>query len=121
MTFLVPTALAFAALLAVPVIVHLFKPRRVRQTPFSSLRWLTLSPQKLSRRIRWHQLLLFTMRASFLLLLVLALARPLWSSADAPPGDRVIVVDVSRSMAVRIPGRPAPIERAREIAVGLVE
>jgi hypothetical protein len=122
MTLLAPIALAFAALLAVPVIVHLFKPRRVRQTPFSSLRWLALSPQKLSRRIRPHQLLLFALRAGFLLLLVFALALPLWSRGEARvAGERVIVLDVSRSMAVRIPGRPVPIERGREIAAGLVE
>src|SRR4051812_23315976 len=112
MTLLAPFALAFAAVLAVPVVVHLFKPRRVRQTPFSSLRWLAHSPQKLSRRVRPHQLLLFAMRAGFLLLLVFALTRPLWSRGDAPlAGERVIVLDVSRSMAVRTPGRPTPIER----------
>lgn len=122
MTLLAPAAVAFAALLAVPVVVHLFKPRRVRQTPFSSLRWLTRSPQKLSRRIQWHQLLLFAMRAGFVFLLVLALTRPLWSPGNAPPaGERVIVLDVSRSMGQRTPGRPTPMERARDVAVGLIE
>ncbi len=105
MALLTPGALFFAALLAVPVIVHLLKPRRVRQTPFSSLRWLAHSPQKLSRRIRWHQILLFAMRAGFLLLLVFALARPLWSRGDAQAiTDRVIVLDVGRSMALRVAG-----------------
>jgi len=122
MTFLVLPAFAFAALLSVPVVIHLFRPRRVRQTPFSSLRWLEHSPQKLSRRIRPHQLLLFAMRAGFILLLVIALTRPLISSADAPAvGERVIVLDVSRSMALRVPGRPTPIERAREVAAQLIE
>jgi hypothetical protein len=121
MTLLAPAALAFAALLSVPVVIHLFRPRRVRQTPFSSLRWLEHSPQKLSRRIRPHQLLLFAMRAGFILLLVFALAQPLFSSPDAVLGERVIVVDVSRSMALRLPGKPTPLERAREIAAQLVE
>jgi len=122
MTLLTPAALAFAALLAIPIIVHLFKPRRVRRMPFSSLRWLAHSPQKLSRRIQWHQLLLFAMRAGFLLLLVLALARPLWTRGDARTvSERVIVLDVSRSMALRVGDRPTPIERARQIAAELVE
>ena len=78
-SFLAPTALFAASLLAIPVILHLFKPRKVRQTPFSSLRWLHLSQQKLARRIKWHQVLLFLLRAAFLLLMVLALARPTYS------------------------------------------
>ena len=74
LTLLAPWALAAGALLAVPILIHLFKPRRVRQTPFSSLRWLHLSPQKLSRRIQWHQVLLFLLRAAWITLLVLALS-----------------------------------------------
>ena len=56
-TFLAPYALFGSLLLAVPILVHLFRPRKVRQTPFSSLRWLRLTPQKLSRRIQWYQVL----------------------------------------------------------------
>ena len=73
-TLLAPLALAAAALLAIPVIIHLLKPKRVRTMPFSSLRWLRASQHKLSRRIQWHQILLFLLRAAFLTALVLALA-----------------------------------------------
>jgi hypothetical protein len=59
--------------LAIPILVHLFKPRKVRVTPFSSLRWLQLSHQRLSRRIKWHQILLFFLRAVLVMTLVLAL------------------------------------------------
>ena len=55
----------------------------MRRTPFSSLRWLHLTPQKLSRRIQWHQVLLFLLRAAFMALLVLALAKPLLAPAAA--------------------------------------
>src|SRR5436190_19442905 len=99
MTLLAPWALAAAALLAIPVVIHLFKPRRVRQTPFSSLRWLHLTPQKLSRRIQWHQVLLFLLRAAWIILLVLALARPLLTAGgESGVRDRFIVLDVSHSM-----------------------
>src|SRR5436190_9853407 len=102
MTLLAPWALAAAALLAIPVVIHLFKPRRVRQTPFSSLRWLHLTPQKLSRRIQWHQVLLFLLRAGFIVLLVLALARPLLTAGgDAESRECFIVLDVSHSMSYR--------------------
>jgi hypothetical protein len=121
LTLLAPWALAAAALLAVPIIIHLFKPRRVRQTPFSSLRWLHLTPQKLSRRIQWHQVLLFLLRAAFIVLLVLALARPL-VTAGGKSGvrERFIVVDISHSMSFRASGQASPIDRAKELAADLI-
>ncbi len=121
LTLLAPWALAAAGLLAIPVVVHLFKPRRVRQTPFSSLRWLRLTPQKLSRRIQWHQVLLFVLRAAFLTLLVLALAKPLLGTGGGGAfRERFIVVDVSRSMNYRASGQAPPIEQARALAAELV-
>jgi hypothetical protein len=120
-TLLAPAALAAIGLLAVPVLVHLFKPRWVRPTPFSSLRWLRLTPQKLSRRIQWHQVLLFLLRAAFLTLLVLALARPVLTATGGEPfRDRFIVVDISHSMNYRASGQAPPIEHARALAAELV-
>lgn len=120
-TLLAPLALFGAALLAIPILIHLFKPRKVRQTPFSSLRWLHLTQQKLARRIKWHQVLLFLLRAAFILLLVLALAKPML----APRGstgltERFIVLDVSRSMSYQPTGRESPIDLGKKIAVDLV-
>jgi hypothetical protein len=117
MTFLAPGALVGLVLLAIPIVIHLFKPRRVRQTPFSSLRWLHLTQQRMARRIQWHQVLLFLLRAAFLTLLVLALARPLLVlRGGAGSLDRILVLDVSRSMGRRPEGRPRPIETARDLA-----
>src|SRR5437764_14300527 len=99
LTFLAPSALVGALLLAIPVVVHLFKPRKMRPTPFSSLRFLRATQHRLSRRVQWHQLLLFALRAAFVLALVVALARPwLGGGGSARPVDRFIGVDVSRSM-----------------------
>jgi hypothetical protein len=121
LTLLSPWALIAAGLLAIPVIIHLFKPRRVRQTPFSSLRWLNLSPQKLSRRIQWHQVLLFLLRAAWIILLVLALSRPLLTAGgESGVRERFLVLDVSHSMNYRASGQAPPIERAKVIAADLV-
>ncbi len=121
MTFLNFGALFGLALLAIPIFVHLFKPRHVRQTPFSSLRWLHLTQQRMARRIQWHQVLLFLLRAGFLTLLVLALARPIWSPAGTAAGlDRIVVLDISRSMGRRVEGRPTPWETARDLASELI-
>jgi hypothetical protein len=120
MTLLVPAALAGLALLAIPIAVHLFRPRKVRQTPFSSLRWLHLTQQRMARRVQWHQVLLFLLRAAFLTLLVLALARPLYSPGGAIGVDRVLVVDTSASMGRELQGRPRPIDAARDAATQLL-
>jgi hypothetical protein len=120
MTFLAPAALLGVLLLSIPVVVHLLKPRKMRRTPFSSLRWLKQTHQRLSRRIRWHQWLLFVLRASLIVLLVLALARPLiYTSGSSQPADRFIVVDVSRSMGYQPKGLPSTLEKARQLAANL--
>ena len=51
-TLLAPIALAAFALLAIPIIIHLLKPKRVRTMPFSSLRWLRSSTVPALRRRR---------------------------------------------------------------------
>jgi hypothetical protein len=121
MSFLAPAALFGVLLLGIPVLVHLFKPRKMRRTPFSSLRWLRQTQQRMSRRIQWHQILLFLLRAAFLLLLVLALAKPLvGTQQESRYTDRFIILDVSRSMAYKPGDRPSPLERARQIAEDLI-
>lgn len=121
MNFLAPYALWGLALLSIPIIVHLFRPRKVRQTPFSSLRWLHLTQQRLSRRIKWHQVLLFLLRAAFITLLVLALARPMLQPAGAGQvTERFIILDVSRSMTYRAGEKPSPLERGKHLAADLV-
>ena len=121
MTFLSSGALFGLALLVIPIVVHLFKPRHVRQTPFSSLRWLHLTQQRMARRIQWHQVLLFLLRAAFLTLLVLALSRPIWSPTGTAAGlDRIVVLDISRSMGRRVEERPTSWETARDFASQLI-
>jgi hypothetical protein len=122
MTFLAPYALFGLALLALPILVHLFKPRKMRPTPFSSLRWLKQTRQRLSRRIQWHQWLLFLVRAGIITLLVLTLARPLFHlQKNARPVDRFVLLDVGRGMDYQIEGEPTPLARARELAADLVQ
>jgi hypothetical protein len=122
MSFLAPAALFGIALLALPVLVHLFKPRKMRQTPFSSLRWLKQTRQRLSRRIQWHQWLLFLTRAGIIALLVLALARPLLNlGAKGQPTDRFVVVDVGQGMGAGGPGQASPLNRAQDVAADLLQ
>jgi len=121
MGFLAPWALAGLTLLAVPIAIHLLKPRQVKRTPFTSLRWLKASEHRLSRRMKWHQLLLFFLRAGLLAALVLALARPYIAPGESREAtDRIVVVDLSRSMAYAAEDEPSPLERGKRIAQTLL-
>ena len=119
--FLAPSALFGLALLAIPLAIHLFQPRKVRHTPFSSLRWLFQTEQRLARRIKWHQILLLLIRAAFVTVIVLALARPqYYGSGKADVVERFIVLDTSRSMAYRAADQPTPLETGREFVSELI-
>lgn len=115
--FLAPLALSGLAMLAVPIIIHLLKPRRVRVVPFSSLRWLHASQHRFSRRIQWHQLLLFLLRVAILALLVLAAARPVlrWRGGHALV-QRFVIMDTGRAMAAEFRGQAEPMTMARRLA-----
>jgi hypothetical protein len=116
-SFLAPAALGGLALLALPIILHIFKPKKVREIPFSSLRWLRASQHRLSRRIQWHQILLFLCRFLLLLFLILALAKPILSSGgDNKLSDNFVVIDISRSMKLQSTTRDQPIETAKKAA-----
>jgi hypothetical protein len=116
-SFLAPAALGGLALLALPIILHIFKPKKVREIPFSSLRWLRASQHRLSRRIQWHQILLFACRFLLLLFLILALAKPILSSGgENKLSDNFVVIDVSRSMKLQSTTRDMPIETAKKAA-----
>ncbi len=113
--FLLPLALAGLALLAIPLVLHIFKPRRVRLMPFSSLRWLRASQHRMSRRIRWHQVFLLLLRMAFIILLVLALAGPVISPREsAGRSDRFILLDLSPSMGYLGLDPSTPLERGKE-------
>ncbi|HEY8666222.1 MAG TPA: BatA and WFA domain-containing protein [Tepidisphaeraceae bacterium] len=119
--FLTPAALLGLALLSIPILLHIFKPRKVRQTPFSSLRWLRASQHRISRRIRWHQVLLFLLRAAFVTFLVLALARPILSfNVSSSKTDRFVILDVGSAMDYRADDQPRPIETGKRVAEGIV-
>lgn len=121
MTFLAPTALIGLLLLAIPILVHLFKPRKMRRTPFSSLRWLKQTHQRLSRRVQWHQWLLFLMRAGAIVLLVLALAKPLIGSrAGERAADRYVILDVGQTMSYQQAEMPTPLAQAQDLAEKIV-
>lgn len=116
MVFLAPATLLGLLLVSLPLLIHLLVRRRGRRLDFPSLRFLRETPSfKLyPRRIR--QPLLLALRAAAIVLLVMGLARPLFTSnTKTPEAVRFILLDASLSMKTR--GRA---EAAREQARAIV-
>ena len=109
--FLAASALFGLGLLVIPILLHIFKPRKVRQTPFSSLRWLRASQHRISRRIQWHQVLLFLLRAAFISLLVLALAKPIRRSTAS--GGAVHIRSVASALGFDLSVAASRLRRSR--------
>ena len=109
-----PWVLAAAAALAVPIIAHLARHEDRAGQGFPSLMFLRRVPFPARARHRLEDRVLLALRALALLALVLAFAGPYLRDADGaavPPGDTVVLLDLSYSM--RLGDRFA---RAREAA-----
>ena len=116
MAFLAPLALLGLLLVSLPLLIHLLVRRRGRRLDFPSLRFLRETPsfQLYPRRIR--QPLLLALRVAAIILLVMGLARPLFtSSPKTPEAVRFILLDASLSM--KTSGRA---EAAREQARAII-
>jgi hypothetical protein len=122
MTFLHPWAIVIGVLAAgVPTAIHFLTRPRPMRMPLSTLRFVI---EAVRQRRSWHRfrdIFLLTLRTLAVLLIALAVARPQWGSrsliSDAEGGDavRVVILDVSQSMAAA-DGAVEQIERARTLA-----
>lgn len=111
MSFLAPALLLGLLGLAGPVIAHLLGRERPREIRFGAMRFLPAAEPAVTRRRSLRDLPLLIVRLLLLALLVFALARPATEhdgglTMVAEPHDAVILVDASRSMGLRVDGRP---------------
>jgi hypothetical protein len=111
MGFLTPLYLAGAALIALPIILHLLRRDVAPPVPFTAVRLLQKSPVDRSRHHRLRDLILLAARVAALLLLAASFARPYVAGAPATGSTTVIAVDRSFSMAA-----PERFARARALA-----
>src|SRR4249920_3347223 len=100
-----PALLWWLALAATPVIIHLLSKRRHRETEWAAMRFLLEAVRKNSRRLRIEQLVLLAVRASILILVVIALAQLLLEDLGGLfrprlPAHKIIVIDASASMGL---------------------
>lgn len=116
MGFLAPWFLAGAALLGLPVYVHLLRQYKQKPVPFSSLMFFERRTQSSIKHRRLKYLLLFTLRCLFVALVVLAFARPyVHSTAIARANSgRTMVFAIDNSFSMRQGDRFA---RARQAAL----
>ncbi len=109
---------AAAGAVALPFVVHWLTRPRPRRFPLSTLRFVREAVEQRKAQHRLRDFLILAARTAAILLLGVAMARPLWSDrplVDAnSPGDtaRVVLVDTSQSMAAVSHGTAA-FERAR--------
>ena len=105
MTFLHPGLLWALPAVAIPILIHLLRRRRLPERDFAAMDFLALAFQKARRRILLEDALLLALRTGAVLFLILALAGPRsgggeTSSGGGPQAD-VIVLDASMSMGFR--------------------
>jgi hypothetical protein len=124
MTLLHPWAIALgAAAAALPLVIHwLTRPRPVR-LPLSTIRFVSEAVRQRRARHRLRDGLVLALRTLAVLLLAWAVARPLAggqplvTAGESEPAARVIVLDVSHSMAASMNGVQL-FERARSLTAG---
>ncbi|MEP4681157.1 MAG: BatA domain-containing protein, partial [Rhodopirellula bahusiensis] len=120
MNFLNLGLLAGALAFVVPLAIHLLFRSRYRSMDWGAMFLLQDVVTKNRRRMQWHQWILLALRCAIPILLALAMARPLLSSARALPGSEplslILCVDDSRSMQAA--GRH---DRVLKAANGLIE
>ncbi len=111
MSFLFPAFLAGAALVALPIVLHLMRRDVAPEVPFAAVRLLRRSPIERSRRRRLRDLLLLAARVAALVLLAGAFARPYVMGATSASPITIVAIDRSFSM-----GAPGTFDRALTLA-----
>ena len=104
-SLLAPTFLTGLAALAVPILIHLTHRERRDAVAFPSLMFVRKIPYRTVRRQKIRNWLLFLLRTTALVLIVVAFARPLIDDLSRGGGgtagarELVILLDRSHSMA----------------------
>ncbi len=125
MTFVTPALLAGAALIAVPIVLHLIMRQKPKRLEFPALRFVARRHETNQRRLRLRHLLLLLLRAGAIALLATALARPTlrWAAGamgtQEAPVAAVLVFDAAPRMQYRTQNQTR-LEAAQEFGLWLL-
>lgn len=106
MTFLNPAVLFGLIAASIPILIHLFNLRKLKQIEFSTLAFLKELQKNKIRKVKLKQWLLLALRVLIILLLVFAFARPtlkglaIGGTTSAAKTTAVFIVDDTFSMSV---------------------
>jgi hypothetical protein len=121
---------AGGALVAIPIVIHLLNRRRFKTVHWAAMEFLLKALKKNRRRLRFEQFLLLATRCLVLLLMGMALARPMGCAQSSlaefvgrRTGVHVFVIDNSYSMAYQIDrsGARTQLDQAKIIAKTLID
>jgi len=121
MQFIFPAFLTALAVLAIPVIIHLFYFRRFKRVYFTNVRFLKEVKEETSNRQKLRNLLVLLMRCLAIAALVLAFAQPFIPlSSNVKKGEKAVSVFVDNSFSMGALSKSAPLmelakQRARDI------
>ena len=106
------------ALAAVPILIHLLSRRKVRRVRWAAMDWLLAAMKRHQRRLRLENWLILLLRVAAILLLGLALARPILSDGIGLVSQKrsvYLVLDTSYSTQAKLDAR-AVIDRVKHEA-----
>jgi hypothetical protein len=109
MQFLSPWALVALAALAIPTILHLWRPPATT-IRIGTLKFFTGPAIRRLTKLRWRERLLLLVRLLLLTMLILLLARPIWNKRPPTTAQRWVLIEPG----VALEG--AALQRARSLA-----
>jgi Aerotolerance regulator N-terminal len=125
MGFVTPLLLGGAALVALPIALHLIMRREAKHVTFPALRFVQLRSSMNQHRLRLRHLLLLALRCAIIALLAFALARPTLRGSNAAgkegaPVATALVFDNSLRMQYEHENR-SRLQHSKELAAQLLE
>ena len=119
MGFIAPGFLAGLAAIGLPIYFHLLKRHKTTPLPFASLMFFERRTQSSIKHRRLQYLLLFALRLAFIILLVLAFARPFVPSSTiaSAHGSRTLAICVDDSFSMKQGGR---LQQAKQDALKVI-
>jgi hypothetical protein len=125
MGFLAPFMLLGAAAGSIPLILHFFYRARYKPVPWGAMKFLRLAVEQTSRRLRFQEIVLLILRILLMILLAIALSRPVMCTSvtggkRGEAVDAVFVIDLSYSMNAR-EGAKTRLDIAKESALKVID